>query len=274
MNTKVKYGVDEGEGLSPSLWGKIGLDEFLLAGNNEGLAKFDDFYDGVTFATTVAQNGFVTYQDTGVTIKGLTTSYTGELQIAGNDADNDEGSIQGPGGGVCPAAIISTTAGSEYETMFEARVKKASIADDACAIFCGLATIGGASADILADDTGALKAAHSFVGFQTLHAAGEVLVAQYQKTGETAVSVAATAATLVADTYVKLGLHFDGDHTLRYYVDGEIVGTVDVAAATVFPEDIALAPLLATKVGAAAESKVTMDWMCIARRRKNTGLRA
>ncbi len=274
MNTKVMYGTDAGDGLSPSLWGNIALDEFLLGGNNEGLAKFDDFYDGLTFASATAQCGYLTYQDTGVTAKGLTTSYVGELQIAGNDADNDEGSIQGPGSGVCPAAIISTTAGSEYETMFEARVKKASIADDACAIFCGLATIGGASADILVDNTGALKPAHSFVGFQTLHAAGEVLKAIYQKTGETLVAVNATAATLVADTYVKLGLHFDGDHTLRYYVDGEIVGTVDVAAATTFPEDIALAPLLATKVGTAAESKVTMDWWCVARRRKNSGLRA
>jgi hypothetical protein len=273
MITRVSIDASGQEGLSPNIWGGIPLDEFMTAGNSEGLAHFDDFFTGLTFTSATAQAGNLTYQDSGVTMKGLTTSYIGELEVAGNDADNDEGSIQAPGSGVCPAVAISQTAGSLYEMAFEARVKKASIADNALAFFCGLATIGGASADILADNTGELKADHSFIGFQSLHAAGEVLQAIYQKTGETKVAVDATAATLVADTYIKLGITFDGYRTVKYFIDGVEIGSV-AATATTFPVDIGMAPLFATKVGAAAESKAYMDWWAIARFRKNGGLRS
>ena len=274
MITRVSIEADGQAGLSPAIWGKVPLDEYMTAGNSEGLAHFDDFYTGLTFASATAQCGNLTYQDTGVTMKGLTTSYIGELEVAGNSTDNDEGSIQAPGSGVCPAVAFSQTAGSVYEMAFEARVKKASIADNALAFFCGLATIGGASADILVDDTGALKATHSFVGFHTLHAAGEVLIAAYQKTGETKVDVDATAATLVADTYVKLGIVFDGYRTVKYFVDGVEIGSVNLASATTFPVDIGMAPLFATKVGASAESKAYMDWWCVARYRKTGGVRS
>jgi len=273
MDNKTMYGATGLEGLSPAIWGGCPMSD-IRNDNSEGILCEDEFMRALTFTSATGQDGYRTYQDTGVTIKGLTTSIVGELEIAGNDADNDEGSITGLGNGVCPVAKISTTAGSKFELWFEGKIKKASIANNGLAFFFGLATTGGAVADILADDTGILKAAHGFVGFQCLQADGDALLAIYQKTSETKVAVDSTAAVLVADTYVKLGLHYDGDDTVTYFVDGASVGTVSLEDATVFPDGTAMAMLFATKVGTnSAEVKSYLDWWKLVQRKVETGSR-
>jgi hypothetical protein len=88
----------------------------------------------------------VSYIDTGVTIKSLAVQDLSEgehgiLEVAGNDADNDEGSIT-TGGNVGTIGLISDTAAQAKRLAFECRIKKASVDDNACAFFVGLSEEG------------------------------------------------------------------------------------------------------------------------------------
>jgi len=278
-HTIVQYGkslnADTDRHPSPALWGNCPILEFQLKKN--GYYFFDDFTgdtsDITLYTTATARGPYLTLQDTGVTITGLATpsnndagQVVGELEIAGNDADNDEGQIEGPGGGITPVVSISDTAGANKEFWFEARVSKASIADNALAFFIGIAEVGITGANGLVDDTGAL-ADKDFIGFQTLHAAGETVDAVHREESGAVVQAGVGVGTMVADTYMKLGMYFDGTR-MYWYVNGVKVAPVAgvLPAATSFPDASLMTMAWLTKVGAAAESKTQLDWWGVAQR--------
>ena len=247
--------VVDGRGLSSTIWhdcprGVLGVD------NNDGVFLFDDFVLGAS--------AWNSYTDTGVTLTTAAGESYGALEVAGNDADNDEGTIQSGG-----LAAIDSSAGKKV--WFEARFKKASIANNALAVFLGLAEPGLAAADTLVDNTGEV-ADKDLIGFQTLHADGDALVFCYRKAGQTkqTVSLDSDSSVLTADTYVKVGLKYDpsadSDERIKIYVDGveqaNAVTSANISAAT-FPDGELLAALVATKVGAAAESKCQIDWIAV-----------
>ena len=259
MNT-VKYCGQSTEGPSPSLWKDCPVLE-MLEDPSVGYYFFDDF---TSFADDGA-NGYATYEDTGVNVQQAAGEVGGALEVSGNDADNDEGSIT-TGGNTGGFVKISSSGGKKL--WFEAKVKKASIADNALAMFLGLSEEGLAAANTLVDDTGEV-ASKDLVGFQTLHADGDALVFCYRKAGQAkqTISLDGDSDDLTADTYVKVGFKIDPDapagKRLTLYVDGvEQVnhGTAANISATTFPDGEELALLWATKVGAAAESKGYLDW--------------
>lgn len=228
----------------------------------------DDFTNCPVFATTVSQRGYYTYQDTGVTMKGLATAGNiGVLEVAGNDADNDEGVLV-TGGNTTGDFLISTTSPDDLLLVFECRLKKASIANNAAAFFIGLSEEATAAANALVDDTGAV-ADKDYIGFSVLQAAGSKVQAVYKKAGQTAQTNYADIGTMVADTYMKLGFVYNpGDpqgRFIRWFVDGveqktSYVTAANLAAAT-FPNGEELAMQFATKVGTdMAESKLQLDW--------------
>lgn len=243
---------------------------------NDPSSHYFDFDDFTNFPQHVSDQDtqkYSTYIDTGVTLKQKSTLdlgnskgvVRGELEVAGNDADNDEGSIQA-GGNTGPEVVISDTAGSNKLLIFEARISKASIDDNALAFAIGLAEPGKAGANALVDNTGEI-ADMDFIGFQVLHADGEIVKAVYRKAGQTKQVVAATALTMEAGVYYKMGFVYDpnesADYRIKFFVDnvdiGSYVTATNIAAAT-FPDGEALSRIFATKVGAAAESKAQMDW--------------
>jgi hypothetical protein len=229
---------------------------------------FDNFGQEIS-AQNIAK--YASYIDVGVTVKAspvqsLVNGEFGVLEIAGNDADNDEGSII-TGGNSGTLALISKAAGASKLLAFECRVKKASVADNACAFFAGLSEEALAAADTLVDNTGEL-ADKDFVGFRVLHDNGEEVDFAWRKAGA-AVQEVAVVGSMAADTWVKLGFLYDPDANatkrIRIFVNGAEVGAVTNAQciAVTFPDGEELAMLLATKVGAAAESKFQMDWWAV-----------
>lgn len=226
---------------------------------------FEDFNNVPVFASTTSQNGWYTYQDTGVTMQGSPTEM-GVLEVAGNATDNDEG-ILTSGGNLAGSFKISTTDGSKFMVGFEARLKKASIADNALAFFIGLGEEGLAAANTLVDDTGAV-ADKDHIGFHVDHAAGETLDAVYGKESGTQKVNVAGVDTLVADTYVKVGFLYNPSapaaKKIAWFINGKeqstyVTNTLLTTAAD-FPAGEELALLFATKVGAAAEVKAQLDW--------------
>lgn len=251
---------NDGIGPSDIIWGR-----FMKHANTRQARTLElDFTSEMpTFASAVGQLGALTYQDTGVTIQGSSVLDAG-LEIAGNDADNDEGVIGSAAGAI---AVISDTEADKKMVGFEISVSKASIADNALSFFAGLMEPGQVGANALVDDTGAVKDA-DFVGFSCLAADGDALSTVYRKAGGALQTVKADAATLVAGEYVKLGMVYDpsapAERKITFYVNGVDTGTyvtaTDIAAAT-FPDGETLGWVFATKVGAAAESKAHIRWV-------------
>jgi hypothetical protein len=259
---------------SPALWnGDLAkLQDDHRAG--KCLLVWDDF--GVAPGldnTSLANTGpYVSYCDVGVEIKGVQSAPNlsealGELQVSGNDADNDEGHLQIGSGN---PFRIDNAAGNTGAVYCEWRFKTASIADNGCAVFFGLGT-GPVAADYMVDDTGALKADKGFIGFRTLAADGDVLEFVFQAASQT-VNTVLDAHTLVADDYVKVGFRYqphavDANKKIAIFVNGSELATgvslADIDAAT-FPEGEALVPMLLSKVGTAAEVLVTADWVAAA----------
>ena len=265
----VKYsGKNDDRGPSPIIWSDVPRD---IQDPNVGFELFDDFTNFSQHISDQDTQQYASYIDTGVTLKQLPGVVGGQVQVAGNDADNDEGILSTHG----PLAQVSDTAGDDRKLWFEARIKKASVANNGVSFFVGLAFDHGSSvplsaAEALVDNTGALGA-FSYIGFHVDAADGDALNFVYKAEGGAQQDAIAGVQALAADTFYKVGFAFDPKadtaKRIKVYVDGTeqttyVTGT-NIAAAT-FPDAEPLGLCLATKVGAAAEVLVTMDWWKVA----------
>lgn len=256
---------DTGRAPSPAIWGdcpRLGL----IEGSVCGVYLFDDFASFANHVSDQDTQQYSSYIDTGVTIKQLAGVEYGQIEIAGNDADNDEGVLSDYG----PVFNIQD-AKAKKKLWFEARWKKASVADNALATFLGLAYDHGNGVPVsktlcLTDDDGALGA-FSFIGFHVDQANGGALDFVYKADGQSAVVKIAGVQALAADTWYKLGFMYDptfpAEKRIKIFVDGveqtTYVTETNLAAAT-FPDNEGLARVWAAKVGAAAEVKSQLDW--------------
>lgn len=272
MSNYTRYWGEPCRGPSPIIFGDVAkLQHDQIMGR--ALVFYDDFAWIGSHASAQASGGYPTYQDTGVTITQKetivdTNKELGVLEIANNDADNDEGQVVF---GTPGAFALRTTSGNASKVMFEARINKSGIGDNGLAFFVGLGSLAPA-ADNLVNNTGALAATLSCLGFQCLQDDGDQVDIVYQETGQTKQTVLANAVQLTANTYVKLGFIFDPNSldpakTVKFYIASDglqpteqsvYLNTTQVTAAT-FPDDSLLSPVLYTKTGAAAEVKARLD---------------
>ena len=265
MTTYTRYrdATDTTRGPSPIIWADCPVAEMV----NEGLGfhYFDDFTNLSQHVSDQDTQQYASYIDTGVTIKQLPGVVGGQLQVAGNDADNDEGHICTHG----PIGQISSAAPKKM--WFECRIKKASIANNGVSMFVGLSFDHGSSvplssANTLVDDTGA-PGAFTFLGFHNDAADGDAINFMYRAEGQAQTDAIAGVAVPVADEFIKLGFVYEpdeiDDRKIAVYVNGAKSNTyitqTNIEAAT-FPDAEPMGLALYTKVGAAAEVKVTMDW--------------
>jgi hypothetical protein len=242
---------------SPVIWETCPWTE-MVRNPGLGYTYFDDFASAQVMASATAQGPHLSYQDTGVTIAPLETSdeVGGVLEIANNDADNDEGHF-GLGSSALFNLMKIAATGSK-PCWFEARLKKASVADNSLALFVGVGQEGFIAADALADDTG-VPADKDFVGWKVLHADGDALVGSYKKEGQTVQNVSGASAAIAADTYFNAGFFFNGS-AVSWVFNGVSLGSVANVAAATFPDGEEMTPILLSKVGAAVEVACQMDW--------------
>jgi hypothetical protein len=263
-----------GRGLSPAIWQAYGFIGGALGDPSLFPFLFLDFANFGVMASAASQGGFITYQDSGVTIQpgpdcDNSEGEFGMVEVAGNDADNDEGHLE-LGAGTSGLVRIDPTAGERAVVAAEFRFKKVSVANNAVAVALGLGEPGFAAADGLADNTGVL-ASKDFVGFQTLHASGSEIDTVHRLAGQSVVQVKDNAATMVADTWIKLGMVYDpraeANKKMKFFVNGvelnDSVTDAVIAAGSVFPTDEELTLVMLTKVGEAAESKAYLDWAAV-----------
>lgn len=242
-----------------------------LVDPSKGWVYWNDFRTifGDLGAAATERQDFVGFGDAGVTMLQLATERTGVLEVAGNDADNDASIIQ-LGGTASVQMVISDAAGEARKFWFEARIKKASIADNALAFAVGFAEENKAAAndDVLVDDTGEIKTI-DFLGFRTKHDNGEELDFVYGKAA-TPTEVIANIKAMVANTWIKIGFKYDPaaptGRRIKIYHDGVVQGTfvtgTDIADSA-FPDAEEMAFIWATKNGDVGnvEHKTQIDWV-------------
>lgn len=259
-------------GLSPRLWAPLYGSMMEPDGGGRLVFIGDDFLapkDADTYTDLYSEMGYTSYIDTGNTIVSLADETGGVLALTTDATDNDEVWLSA-GQATSVFGAISDTAGSDFLTIFECRVKKASIANDVSAIFCGLAEEGCAAADSKVDNTGVM-ADKDYIGFDSVHADGDAINFVYKKAGQTAQTLISGVHVPVADDFVKLGFIHDprakASQRIKVFVNNveqSTYGTATNIAAATFPDGEELTALFGVKNGSAAASEFAIDWWAFA----------
>ena len=272
MSNYVRYTGENNRGPSPIIFGDLAKcyhDQWV----GKCVVVYDDFASLGVLASAGASGPPYSYQDSGVTIQGETdlpnlgsAGALGELRIVHDGTDHDEAHFQLGSGSVFR---LETTAANAGKVMFECRIRKSTIADSGLAFFAGLGTANVASG-YLVDTSGALAADKGYIGFRNLHDDGDHVDTIFQEISQTQVEVLANAATMVADTFMKLGFIYDpsfpDDKKIKFFVDGVDTGTYVTKTqmdAVTFPQATSgLVPMFLTQIETGTAFEAGVDWIC------------
>lgn len=253
---------DTDTGLSEALWADAPLLE-AQAGVGKYHLHVEDWRLGSTFADGTDQVGY----DPALATDGtLAVNSAQDLAITTGGADNDDGSVQF-GEGVAVPFVISDS--DPRPLWFECRIRLKTSAVEA-GFFAGLAEAGFSKADVLTDNTAAIVGTGGVVGFNAQAGAGTARSIDFvhaDATGGGGLQVeAAGIGSATADTWVKLGFHYNADSKkIHVYVNGELAHTVltSVIGEADFPDGDGLNALFAIKAGEASAKVLEVDWWAI-----------
>ena len=281
-----RYGAEGavGRGLSPDIWQAYGFIGGDFGDPSRIPFFFDDFANVPLFTTNttnILANGYRTLQSNGVTIQNCAAADNSEgefgiLEIAGNDAEDDEGYIE-MGAGKNGLVILDDTVGERAVVAFEARIKRTSVTDAHTGFTFGIGAPAIATTGGMVAETHVLVA-KDFVGFQAKAGSNDEIDAIYSIV-TTGVAAGFTdgdnVATSVADTWMKLGCVFDPlaepNNKMKYFVDGVELGASKqvtdaiITAASAFPTDKEMTLVLLTRneTQDTTAHEVYMDWWAV-----------
>lgn len=265
---------------SNGLWGAEGMSLItaIQSGERDGFYFFDDFPTGgsalsSTTASWVGGSPGIQYKahiTAGATCRPLRDPADDQIGVLSLDidADNDEGYLTIDNTYGEAFGKISNAAGDNRPIIFEGRVRFANIASSSAMVakMFGLrAAVDAATLDI--PDGGASIKVEEFVGFRALSDDGDGMDAVYVDNAEVVYAEAASYSNLVilADTWYKFGLFFDGSYA-RYFVNGIEIGTGVLPAATNFPNAEPLVPFFGGRLdGSDAANHIDIDWWAFLR---------
>lgn len=255
MTNSIRY-AGSGRGPSAALWkGKGPLSGEYFMNPNRGWGHWDDFQ------WLPATGGGLTLEeaDDKTSIAVITTEECGVARIAITGDDNEQGTI-GYGDATTAPLVIDSGLG---EMMFEASVRFSSVTNDVLGMFIGLAEEGSVAADFIAD-AGADIADKDVIGFMVWNDDGDSVDTISQVSGAAFDVIQAGAGTLVASTWIKLGIYFDGIKTISFYVDGVKCATTALETDTTIPDGEELCPIFSVKVSSNAALNADIDWWAFA----------
>jgi hypothetical protein len=274
----------EGFGPSQALWANMATDQILFFRDRSvGIGMYDDF---TSFAGLVASNvgryqsegnNYLSYETTSCSIVNLAltptpasvlpTSY-GAIVLTPDTTDGSTVALQYGGYITAPYGCFpfSVIPGMSADLVFEARLKISAITAARGNWFIGLAGAAGVAPIATAipiTSSDVFATTLSLLGFGQLTAATTLTSLFYERASGTVAEVT-SAATIAADTYIKLGFKWDGTaKTLTPWVNGVPVSakTVSLAttAATPWPNDY-MTPIVAVEEIGTAARTLTLDW--------------
>jgi len=268
MTQSIVYrGDNTGAFLSGGVWADCPWEEILQ--RKIGYGYFLDFLsiedDGtITSVATRIYDGVncQVWGDAAGTVLPVADELGGVIALFSTN-DNQQVSIQVGSAGIAsfgPPFQITQNAGKMW---FECRLKTNTITTSEQGFFVGLAADITQSAILPLTATAAIGDINC-VGFHKPEANTTAFDTSYKADGVTAVEVNSDVGTLVADTYVKLGMRFDGASTLRFYIDGveqASTKTIPDATGTDFPADVQMTPIISCIAGTNNDQQLEVDWI-------------
>jgi hypothetical protein len=240
---------------SKKLWQGCPAAQIEAMRSINGWGFFEDFtkFSTADIATTEVHNGFYWFLDAGSTVTD--GDEVGGSIVLTEATSNESVGMQQQ---VAPFQIDTTNA---YPLWFECRFKTSSIADDTGSIVAGLMH-NTAISEVIPVTAGGIISDNDFVGWHCLESDGDAASTSY-KNGAATLGTTTGQATLVANTYIKLGFHFDGTQ-LVWYVDGEPLTTGVLTSTTLelaaFPNDARLGVVFLVASGTSART-AEIDWI-------------
>ncbi|TXH17044.1 MAG: hypothetical protein E6R03_04505 [Hyphomicrobiaceae bacterium] len=240
---------------SPSIWADFPSGD-IRVGIKDGWEIWDDFVPGGRVAAGAEANygDYLGFASTGGSVTD--GDEVGGVAALSSDGDDEGASLRSA---MLPFQI-SRTSGKLW---FECRVKTSTITDTKHGIFVGLMGNSTLTATSPITAAGAL-ADVNLVGFHRLEGDGDMFDCVYKADLVTQVTVLADAVTLVADTYVKLGMVFDPrTYVLTFYRNGVKIATytIPTAQGTDFPNDVRLGLVMAVlNATASTPGSAKIDW--------------
>jgi len=245
---------------SPRIWADCPIAEIEQLGVGYGI--FCDFVsiqdDGTISSAAERMHDGVSWWEfggSGSTILPVGDELGGVIQILTTN-DNVATNMQTS----CRPFQISSNKGKLW---FECRFKTNTITTAEQGFFIGLAESLTQSATVPLTATSAL-ADVNLVGFHKPEANTTAFDASYKADGVTAVEVNSDIGTLAADTYLKVGMVFDGASTLSFYVNGTLqtsTKTIPNATGTDFPADALMGLCIADQAGSNNDAILEVDWI-------------
>ena len=196
---------------------------------------------------------------------GVHAVMTGEIggvyQLACHSDAHDEATMVL--GGRASGTICEIAKNSGKPLFYECRFKCGAVADSGFVIGLSEESVG---ADLMVDTTTVLKLDIDFLGFRSLIGAPTELDAVHQLASTTIVEAAAAAGTLTTTAWMTVAIHFDGEETVKWYIDDELVASADVDD-TGFPVDEELTPCFGVKCVTGAAIPLYIDYVEVIQKR-------
>lgn len=241
---------------SMSIWGDCPIQE-IQQGSVQGWFIDDDF---VTFPFTVPTSEANLGNYKGFSSTGGLMSEGGEIGgtvLFGSDGDDE-------GASMATRQLPFQISLSTGDLWFECRIKSSTIADTTHGFFIGLLDQATLSATVPIAANGTL-ADENFVGFHRLEADGDMVDTVYKADGVTQVTVKTDAATLAADTYIKLGMRYSSqDGRLYFFANGVRLPdskSIPNNTGTDFPADVRMGLVFAVlNATASGPGSAEIDW--------------
>lgn len=226
-----------------------------------GHFEYEDFTDFPLLATNTSgtTKGWNYFLSNGGLIADAAIANVNAATFS-SDGDNEAAIIA-----KCMASV-RITKGSGRPVYFETRVQFSTVADSKNGAFFGLfEPITPTATSHIGDDGNPVDA--NFIGFWRPETDGDDIVFTYKRNGQARQDTTIMLTTLAAATWVKLGFAFDGNQTLKVYVDGQEVTaarlTASALTAVTFPSLINLAPAIvgAKNATGTTPGSNTVNWL-------------
>ncbi len=257
----IKYGAQSQDGPSGLIWNDCPWSS-IKSGREPGFAFEDDFESLNASTTAKAARWLIVQEASGATFAMIDTILGGVVQIDGGATDNDQilMGLSNAGG------AFKVVRDSGAKMWFEARIATDIIT--ASSMMIGLINAVDVAMDLMADtqtDAAILDTSEpDFLGFiesGDSTAAGLDAIYMDQATTNAHIIHKADAQTLVAATYYKLGMYFDGGTIFRFFVDNVQQGDDLDPNSAEFPDGEELTIVFAAKNAAGTAKKLSIDWV-------------
>jgi hypothetical protein len=278
-------------GLSGKLWSKFAPPDggtfHSTASGNPAIGFFDDFvgFGGILASTDGAYfsegQRYLSQQTASTTIIPVAatptpasvapTSY-GAIILTPTTTDGDTVGLAWGCSLVSPyhAAPFSVIPSMSKDLVFEARFKVSGTTAARGNFFIGLAGAAATlpvAADVPITSSDAFVTTLSLLGYGRLTAGTTNLDLFYERASGT-VGTIASVATMVADTYIKVGFRWEAaNNILRTFINGSEVTagrcSSSVTGATPWPDDYMVPIMVVEEIGTAALT-LTADWWACA----------